>query len=96
MNATRIYVMSNGGYTGPRWLCPKHMQSRVAAKWQLTPGKAVPHDLTCDDCLHEAPQDTRAVDYVRPDPNSRLPTRAEVARMPGVAPMTKPKQRKAA
>lgn len=55
--------------------------------WSVKPGKPVPHDLTCDDCLHEAPISNAPVNYVPPDPQSALPTRAEVERMPGVKPM---------
>lgn len=55
MNDVRIFEMSNGGYTGNRWLCPRHVAER-AAKWTLKPGVAVPHDLTCDDCVRETQQ----------------------------------------
>ncbi len=85
MNGVRIFEMSNGGYSGPRWLCSDHAKAR-AAKWTLKPGATVPHDLLCDDCLREAPQTNAPVDFVTPHPDSRLPSPAEVARMPGVAP----------
>lgn len=76
MNAVRIFEISNGGFTGTRWLCPGHATERTA-KWSVKPGKSVPHDLTCDDCTkreQSAPgYVTPVVPYVKPDPNSRLP-----------------------
>lgn len=86
MNAVRIFELSDGGYTGPRWLCPRHAKER-AKRWAVKPGKSVPHDLTCDDCLRASPVSNAPVDYVPPSPGSRLPTRNEVALMPGVAAM---------
>lgn len=86
MNAVRIFEISDGGYTGSRWLCPDHAMKR-AKRWAVKPGAMVPHDLTCDDCLRDSPISNAPVDYVPPDPNSILPTRDEVQRMPGVAAM---------
>ena len=87
MNAVRIFEISNGGISTHRWLCPEHVQARTDAKWSVKPGASVPHDLPCDDCLHEAPPDNRPVDFATTSEESRLPTRAEVAGMPGAAPM---------
>ncbi len=87
-----------------RWSCALCIDSRRASGWTVKVGDQVPGGA-CSDCelARQAAPDysTPTPDFVSPDPNSRLPSRADVARMPGVAPMASPeppkqKQRKAA
>ncbi len=99
MTSIAIYEMT-AGITTWTWLCRDHVTARRASGWTVKAPAPLPDGSRCSDCERErqvAPgYVTPTVDYVRPDPGSRLPAPAEVARMPGVAPMAKPKQRKAA
>ncbi len=73
-----------------RWACALCIDARRAAGWTVKVGGQVPGG-TCADCelaRQAAPEyRTPTVDYVKPDPDSRLPTPTEVARTAGVKPM---------
>ncbi len=83
-----IHEISKRGKDAIRWLCRDHATARTADGWTVKVGAPLPDGMPCV---------TPTVDFVPPDPDSRLPTRAEVARMSGVAPMKRPmtEQRKA-
>ena len=85
-----VYEITSG-ITTHRWLCAEHVTTRRAAGWTVKAPASLPDGLPCSDCemtRQSAPgYQTPTVDFVPPDPDSRLPTRTEIARMPGVAPM---------
>lgn len=89
--AVAVHEITNGGYAGPKWLCGPCVEKRKAARWTVKVGMPLPAGSRCGDCVvaeQAAPgYVTPTVDFVAPDPDSRLPSRAAVARMPGVAPM---------
>ncbi len=85
-----IYEITSG-ITTYRWLCDTCVAARKTAGWTVKAPAPLPSGLPCSDCelkrQAEPRYQTPTVDYVPPDQNSRLPTRAEVARMRGAAPM---------
>ena len=85
-----VYEITSG-ITTHRWLCTEHLAARRAAGWTVKAPAPLPDGLPCSDCemaRQAAPgYVTPQVPFVPPDPASRLPSRAEVACMPGVAAM---------
>lgn len=75
------------GITTWKWLCDPCIAKRKADDWSVKVDKQAKYRLVCDDCEAPGLQSNAPVDYVPPDPDSRLPSRDEVARMPGVGPM---------
>lgn len=90
MSAVHVYEITSG-ITTHRWLCAEHVTARRAAGWTVKAPAPLPDGLPCSDCemVRQAAPGyvTPHVPFVPPDPASRLPNRAAVARMPGVAPM---------
>lgn len=84
-----VVEMTNG-ISMHRWSCAACIESRRATGWTVKVGREVPGGR-CADCelaRQAAPgYVTPSVAFAPTAPGSHLPTRTEVARMPGCKPM---------
>lgn len=88
---TFVYEVTNGGITTHIWSCAPCIEKRRSSGWTVKAGVPLPDGSRCQDCIQT---EQAAPGYVTPTveaaptrPESRLPSRSEVRKMPGCAPM---------